>query len=293
MDIFETRAKTPSASFKTPGDVVGGKILEISEPIQKKKFRKDELDYWSNGKPKMQVCITVQTDQRDPEIEDDDGRRGIWVLDAFRNTEGSILNAVTTAIRNAGAKTIEVGGTLNVRLAGFDPQSQNPDNPRKIYQARYTAPPAGGGMFGAEDEWGPEEEEQAAAQQQRNAQSRGGGVDFARLRQEQEAQQQAEAAGWADPAPQQAPPVGWQDQQREAVRQAAQQPAPGPAADEWPEDPAPASQPAQQAQAAPDGGVDPAKAAQIVAMVNLGLEDDAIASALGGVTAQQVAAFRA
>ena len=123
------------------------------------------------------------------------------------------------------------------------------------------------------DEWGEEEEQQAAAQQQRNAQSRGGGVDFAKLRQDQEAQQRAEAAGWTDPAP------------------AAQQAATGPAGDEWDENPPAASQPVQQAQAAPAGGIDAAKAGQIVAMVNLGLEDDAIANALG-VPVAAVAAYR-
>ena len=50
-------------------------------------------------------------------------------------------------MHQAGAGTIDIGGQLTVAFSGFDPNSKNPANPRKIYSASYVPPAPAGGMF--------------------------------------------------------------------------------------------------------------------------------------------------
>jgi probable 5`-nucleotidase protein len=50
-------------------------------------------------------------------------------------------------VHQAGAGTIDIGGQLTVAFSGFDPNSKNPANPRKIYSASYVPPAPAGGMF--------------------------------------------------------------------------------------------------------------------------------------------------
>lgn len=157
MALFKSDfdGKSQTARFQQPGDVVEGRIVRISEPITKKKFGKpDEVDTWGSGKPKVQVCITLDTGNRNPDDPDDDGTVGLWVLDDYSRPGNtlfphSMLDAINNAVLASGADDLEVGGKLAVRFADVDPESKNPQNPRKRYQARYTPAPKGGGMFSA------------------------------------------------------------------------------------------------------------------------------------------------
>lgn len=167
MSIFGKREANPSAKFKNIGDMVEGEILSISEPMQAREYGTGEPSFWKTGRPKMQVAIKLATNQRDSEIEGDDGTRNLWVLDDFGLNDYSLLDAVRRAVEAAGASDLEVGGRLAVQFYGTDPASQNPQNPRKLYTGRYTPAPAGGGMFGqqTQQQTPPPAQQPAAAPQ--------------------------------------------------------------------------------------------------------------------------------
>ncbi|MBU8549761.1 hypothetical protein IMX12_13175 [Streptomyces sp. Babs14] len=121
----------PTAKFPTPGTTVGGRITEQPKVEQQRDIQSGEAKFWSDGNPMMQMVVTVQTDQRDPAIEDDDGRRRIFV-------KGQMKNAVADAVRQAGARGLEVGGTLQVRYTHDGEQKNRAFSPPKQYAAHYT-----------------------------------------------------------------------------------------------------------------------------------------------------------
>lgn len=184
MSIFGETQKTKSARFPQPGAQVEGSILEIGDPIQARKWTPDgtgDPDTWPDGQPKMQAAIKLQTEGRDPEDPEDDGVRNLWVPVAGARKPGSMLNAINTAVAATGNREPAIGGTLAVRYVQNDPQSKNPQNPRKMYQARYTAPSSG--------DWGDGWDTAGQGQQQ------GGGQPGAAP------QPAPQPDPWADPAP--------------------------------------------------------------------------------------------
>lgn len=146
FDFFAPRA-SHSWKFTTPGDTHTGTITEVSDARQATEYGSNELAYWDKERtrPKMQVAVTLDTAERDPQDANDTGKRTLWVVEDGRS--GSILSAIRQAVHQAGAGTIDIGGQLTVAFSGFDPNSKNPANPRKIYTAAYQAPAPAGGMF--------------------------------------------------------------------------------------------------------------------------------------------------
>lgn len=146
FDFFAPRA-SHSWKFTNPGDTHTGTIIEVSDARQATEFGSNEPAYWDREKtrPKMQVAVTLDTAERDPQDASDTGKRTLWVVEDGRS--GSILSAIRQAVHQAGAGTIDIGGQLTVAFSGFDPNSKNPANPRKIYAASYVPPAPAGGMF--------------------------------------------------------------------------------------------------------------------------------------------------
>lgn len=146
FDFFAPRA-SHSWKFTNPGDTHTGTITEVSDARQATEFGSNEPAYWDREKtrPKMQVAVTLDTTERDPQDANDTGKRTLWVVEDGRS--GSILSAIRQAVHQAGAGTIDIGGQLTVAFSGFDPNSKNPANPRKIYTASYVPPAPAGGMF--------------------------------------------------------------------------------------------------------------------------------------------------
>lgn len=67
-----------------------------------------------SGDPIMGILVEVQTEERDPSRDGDDGRRTFYI-------EGRRLkDAVKAGIRNAGGSGLEVGGVLDVTLTRYD-----------------------------------------------------------------------------------------------------------------------------------------------------------------------------
>jgi hypothetical protein len=124
-----------SAKFPEIGTVVKGTITTPPTLSQQTDFTTGALKTWDDGKPMMQLVITLQTDERDPETPDDDGLRSLYV-------KGAMQAAVKDAIRKAGAKGLEVGGTIAVKYTGDGVAKQRGMNPPKQFAAQYQAPAA-------------------------------------------------------------------------------------------------------------------------------------------------------
>lgn len=124
---------TPSASLDNPGDSVRGVITNLDQR-QMKDFDTKELETWPNGEPKMQLIVTVQTDERDPAIEDDDGQRNIYA--PKDNRESSKFQAIADAVK-ATRSAISVGATLALVYTEDAPKAKGAARGRKLYQAAY------------------------------------------------------------------------------------------------------------------------------------------------------------
>lgn len=120
----------PTAKFPTPGTSVGGRITEKPTVEQQRDISTGDKKFWSDGNPMMQLVVTVQTDERDPQIEEDDGRRRLFV-------KGQMKNAIADAVRAAGGRGLEVGGILTVTYSHDGTPSQRGFNPPKQYAATY------------------------------------------------------------------------------------------------------------------------------------------------------------
>ena len=84
-----TAPKPTSARTSQPGDTVTG-VIEKIETTQVNDFQTKQPAFWNDGRPKEQIHVIIQTQLRDPSVDDDDGRRSLWIkgwgiqLKAFR-----------------------------------------------------------------------------------------------------------------------------------------------------------------------------------------------------------------
>lgn len=115
-----------SAKFETKGTVVKGTIIHFGMR-QQSDFKSGKLLFWDDGNPRMQVVITLQTDERDD--DEDDGRRSLYV-------KGNMLAALRKAL---GKNELQTGGTLAVKYTGDGEKKGNLNAP-KLYACRYEAP---------------------------------------------------------------------------------------------------------------------------------------------------------
>ena len=153
-DNFLTGGGVPSAFGKDDptGTTVTGTVCEPAPTVkQQTDIRDGHPLTWDNGDPKMQLVVTIQTDLRDPQITDDDGRRALYVKGSTKAGCKSMHDAVATAVRAAGAKGLAVGGRLTVQLVGTEPSQTRGFSDRKLWAASYAAPDASavtGGFLG-------------------------------------------------------------------------------------------------------------------------------------------------
>lgn len=128
-----------SAKFDNVGDSITG-VIESTEVKQQTDIQSGAPLTWDNGDPRMQLVVRLKTDLRDPNIEDDDGVRAIYVKGSKKPGSQSLHDAVASAVRAVGAKGLEVGGTLTVTFTGEEPSQTRGFNPRKLYTAQYATP---------------------------------------------------------------------------------------------------------------------------------------------------------
>lgn len=141
----------PAARFDNVGDVAGGKIVTQPQTHREHELKWDGSRYvkgdpksFQSGDPIYGLTVDVQTSQRSG--PDDDGVRRIWI-------EGKRLKeAVRSAVREAGAQRLEVGGELWVKYTGDGEPASPQASPPKLWDAKYTAP---SGPVTQDEAWGP------------------------------------------------------------------------------------------------------------------------------------------
>lgn len=128
-----------SAKFETPGVTITGTIAAEPEVRQQTEFQTGKLQFWDNGDPMMQLVVKLQTTERDPDDKDDDGIRALYVKGGFKKP--TMQKAIADAVRAAGVKGLEIGGTLTVTYTGDGPK-EGSGFPPKYYSATYAPPSA-------------------------------------------------------------------------------------------------------------------------------------------------------
>lgn len=127
---------TPSFKFETPGTSHTGTLVEIGPEHQASEYNPNgpgDPAFWDKARtrPKMQRKFTFKTNERDPQLDADDGTRVLYAV--IDGKPGSQYYAINKALEKAS----QLGGQLTITMTGFDPESKNPTNPRKLYEATY------------------------------------------------------------------------------------------------------------------------------------------------------------
>lgn len=136
INAFLMGGGAKSAKFENVGDKISGTIT-AAEVTQQTDLTDGTPKTWDNGDPMMQLVVTIATDLR--EDEDDEGTRKLYLKGSKPTTS---LGAVRAAIKAAGAKGLEIGGTLSVAYTGDGEPTKRGFTAPKQYAAKYTPPPA-------------------------------------------------------------------------------------------------------------------------------------------------------
>ena len=128
---FLMSAGVPSAKFPTPGTIVKGRIRGYEKAQQR------DIDgnpkCWDDGSPMWQVIFTLETSERDPEVDDDDGARKLYA-------KAQMLAAIRDAVRKTHHEGGLVGGELAVKYQEDGPKTNPRFNAPKIYRAVFAPP---------------------------------------------------------------------------------------------------------------------------------------------------------
>jgi hypothetical protein len=126
-----------SAKFEKAGDAYAGTIVSMDERPATDPLT-GQVKTFTSGAPMMVRVITLELDNND--------YVSLWARGGrFQVGKGkgeSMLNAIGTAGREAGAKTIDVGGWLKVAFTGEGVGKPGLNAP-KLYTAEYKPPAPG------------------------------------------------------------------------------------------------------------------------------------------------------
>lgn len=117
-------AKAYFGANSQPGDSVTG-VIEKIETTQVNDFQTKQPAFWNDGRPKEQIHVIIQTQLRDPSVDDDDGRRSLWI-----KGWGIQLKAFRDACRQAGVKIPKPGDTITERFVGLGQRGDAPQPPK-------------------------------------------------------------------------------------------------------------------------------------------------------------------
>lgn len=135
--LFEAGAKSAFGDSAEIGDTVKGRI--VSAEVRQQTDPDGNLKFWSDGKPRQQLVVVVQTDQGDGDA--DDGQRTLYAkggkYETASGTGTAMLDAIREAVKKAGAKGLDVGAVLTVKFSGLGKKTQAAFNPPKLYLAKY------------------------------------------------------------------------------------------------------------------------------------------------------------
>jgi hypothetical protein len=142
-----------SAAFKNVGDVIKGTIVEEPVLIEQTVFKSNEVKKDKNGNVLKQLVVVLQTEHRNWDAalkpakdadgnprpaSDDIGHRALFVKFKLRD-------AIADALKEAGAKGLEVGGELAVAFTGTEDFN---GFDVKNFKAQYKKPSGSASFFG-------------------------------------------------------------------------------------------------------------------------------------------------
>lgn len=130
-DLFGSGGGPATAKLSQPGDTAEGIIYKMERMAETDDEGNVIVDPRTN-KPKPLLVLHLITKQRNPEIEDDDGTRRLWL-------KSNGLWAVQNALREQGLKP-RVGGMIRVKVDSLKPNSNPKRKPIKQHVAQYWAP---------------------------------------------------------------------------------------------------------------------------------------------------------
>jgi len=129
--------------FENVTDTVSGVVTNV-EIAQQTSMEDNTPLTWADGSPRMQLIVSLQTDLRDPESENDDGVRRIFAkggnFEVATGSGKSMKEAIADAVRRAGAKSIDEGGTLTVAYTGEGKKTNRGYQAPKLFKAKYEPP---------------------------------------------------------------------------------------------------------------------------------------------------------
>jgi|TARA_R110000764_G_scaffold96939_5_gene181045 hypothetical protein len=128
VDDLLSGGGSPSLSFKDAevGQTYEGTIADL-RAVQVRNYEDPtKLEFWDDGKPKMQIEVTLQTGYADPSDSDDDGKRRVFLF-------GQKLRAAKEELAKKGFKTFEVGMKFKIILSGTKPSQNKRYNDVKLY----------------------------------------------------------------------------------------------------------------------------------------------------------------
>jgi hypothetical protein len=110
-----------------------GEVVKTSAVRQRDLQDKSKLAVWPDGSPKYVAIVTLQTGLADPQVEQDNGQRSLWVSGKY------LTNAVKDAVKKTGSHEIEEGGWLKVTLSGYG-KPQTGFRPPRLFEVVYKRP---------------------------------------------------------------------------------------------------------------------------------------------------------
>ena len=119
-----------SAKFEAENDQIDGTIMDF-EMRQQTNYTTGAPLTWDDGKPRMQMVVTLLTEIHDD--DDDDGLRKLYI-------KGQMQRVVQDAVRKTGVRGLAEGGRLFVRFTKTLPPAKQGMSGAKQYIAKYMAP---------------------------------------------------------------------------------------------------------------------------------------------------------
>jgi hypothetical protein len=124
-------ASSTSAKFPTIGTRVGGRVVKDAEEMQQRDFDSGDLLFWDDGNPRMQLVVTVDTGQSDPDDPEDDGERAIYI-------KGQALAATRQACKKAKKFVIEENDFFAMTFVSEEPLPKGKKgNKKKVYEVEF------------------------------------------------------------------------------------------------------------------------------------------------------------
>jgi hypothetical protein len=122
--------------YSPVGATITGTVIE-SAPQQNRDYEDNSAKFWDDGSPQMMLVVTLQTNLRDQTIEDDDGKRRL-----FLRWWGTDQRNLKEAIQRTGDKFLRNGSTLTATFAGLGEQKDRKLNPPRVFEFIYEPPPS-------------------------------------------------------------------------------------------------------------------------------------------------------